>query len=607
MSTAVDISLLVGVAATISLISLILLSYLWRTTPQQFRSRTLLYGASTLGLLAAVLGVLLSGTQTFVLSATLIVSGAHFGLLCAYLAFRQDRGRSLDWRLLLALSAAASLLQTGLAFATRDIALLMITSSVVNVLFCTFAVLDILRLARSNTQLLAILACVPFALIGLCYLMRLGFVLATGDSTLVLMSTAVIAFMLGVASMHWGFVLILERDAWLIAQLKTARRAAETMSRQRTRAFAQINHEIRTPLNGILGLSELLKPHLPAGEGAELLRELQGSGSLLLSIVNEVLDFSKAEAGQIQLESMPIDLSGVLRAVTTQYRRIARSKSVALTLHVTPDPFPAVLGDPTRLNQIFHNLLGNALKFTHAGQITVTLTQAPHDWVSITISDTGIGMTEEQVASLFVPFQQATAETARHYGGTGLGMSIVRMLVDAMQGEIDVTSQPGQGTTITLTLPLPESRLLPAPPEAAGPADQRPPDSRLAILCVDDDPINRLVLEGLLKTFGVQPVMAEDGPSAIRLASTRPFDAYLIDISMPGMDGVQTLEGLRRTGMRAETRSESRPPLAIATTANVLEQDVTSYITVGFDGFLAKPILRQDLEKILLTILDPVT
>jgi signal transduction histidine kinase/ActR/RegA family two-component response regulator len=601
MGTTVDISLLVGVAAALTLISLILLIYLWRTTPAQFRRRTLLYGTSTLCLLAAVLGVLLSGTDTFVLSATLIVGGAHFGILSAYLAFRQDARKALDWRILVLISAGLCLAQTVLALATHDIALLMISSSLVNIAFCIFAVWDLMRLAHARLRLLAFLASLPFVLIGLCYLLRLVLVTIVQDGALAMMSTAVIAFMLGVSSMHWGFVLILDRDAWLIGQLKQARRMTETLSQQRTRAFAQINHEIRTPLNGILGLSELLKPHLPKGEGAELLKELQSSGNLLLSIVNEVLDFSKAEAGHVQLEAMPLDISDVLRAATTQYRRIARSKDVGLDLHISPDPFPAVIGDPTRLNQIFHNLLSNALKFTHAGKIEVSLTHLPQEGVEITISDSGIGMTDEQVASLFVPFQQASVETTRHYGGTGLGMSIVRMLVDAMQGEIRVSSQPGQGTAITLILPLPETRLEQDKDLPAAPVDLPGLDARLAILCVDDDPINRMVLEALLKSFGVQPVVAEDGPEAIRLAGMQHFDAYLVDISMPGMDGIETLRGLRQA-----ERADAHPrPLAIATTANVMEQDVRSYATLGFDGYLSKPILRHDLEKILLTILQP--
>ena len=601
MGTTVDISLLVGVAAALTLISMFLLIYLWRTTPAQFRNRTLLYGASTGGLLAAVLGVLLSGTDTFVLSATLIVAGAHFGVLSAYLAFRHDARRAVDWRALVLLSTALCIAQTALAIWTRDIALLMVSSSVVNIAFCTFAVWDIMRLSHARLRLLAFLATLPFALIGLCYLLRLGLIFTMPDSSLILMSTAIIAFMLGVSSMHWGFVLILERDAWLIGQLKQARRTTESLSQQRTRAFAQINHEIRTPLNGILGLTDLLRPHVTPGEGTDLLKELQTSGNLLLAIVNEVLDFSKAEAGQVQLEAMPLDIADLLRGATTQYRRIARSKNVALELHLAPDPFPAVMGDPTRLNQIFHNLLSNALKFTHAGKIEVTMAHLPAKGVEITICDSGIGMTEDQLASLFVPFKQASADTTRHYGGTGLGMSIVRMLVDAMQGEISVSSKPGQGTAITLVLPLPETRLEQGKPPAANTPHQPLLDARLSILCVDDDQINRMVLEALLKTFGVNPVMAADGPEAIRLAAAHHFDAYLVDISMPGMDGIETLEGLRQT----ETRRDRPRPLAIATTANVLEQDVSTYVTVGFDGYLSKPILRQDLERILLNVLEP--
>ena len=362
-----------------------------------------------------------------------------------------------------------------------------------------------------------------------------------------------------------------------------------------------MNHEIRTPLNGILGLSEMLRPHLPDGEGAALLAELQSSGNLLLSIANEVLDFSKAEAGHVQLESLPIDLREVVQSATGQYRRLAASKNVTLRVDIDPQDFPLVLGDPTRLSQILHNLLSNALKFTRAGEIAIGLTRPQAGTVTISVSDTGIGMTQDQIRTLFLPFQQGSAETTRRFGGTGLGMSIVKMLVDAMDGQIRVESRPGRGTTIAMDLPLPDAPRTSRPvPDTAADRDTAADFANLSILCADDDPINRLVLQALLQMHGIEPVMAEDGHEAVRLACLQGFDAYMIDISMPGMDGVETLMTLRE----GDSRAAGIQPMAVAVTANVMSEDVATYFAAGFDAHLPKPIRREDLDTILRAILS---
>jgi signal transduction histidine kinase/CheY-like chemotaxis protein len=598
MTDALNISLIVGVAALLAAIALILLAYLLRVATAEFRGPVRWYGLSTVCLIAGVLGAWLSATDAFLASAVLVIAGAHFGIMSAYLALRPPRGRAPLWWVLLLVSGGLCLGQAVLALVLRDVGTLILSATVVNVLLCAVAVADLVQAGRARRQGVMLLAAIPFALIGSAYLARLVLMAAQGGDGGLMLGSALIAFALGISSMYWGFVLILKHEAMLRDELRTARRPTEQMALQRSRFFAQMNHEIRTPLNGILGISDLLEPHLQKGEGAELLRELQASGNLLLSIVNEVLDFSKAEAGQMQIEVLPFDLGEVLRSSTAQYRRMAHSRDVELTLDIVPPDLPPVLGDPTRIGQIMHNLLSNALKFTRAGRITVRLARQGPDRIRLQVADTGIGMTEEQLSDLFQPFRQGGADTARLFGGTGLGMSIVKMLVDAMGGAITVESQPGLGTAFTLDLPLPPASAMPlqTPAAAEGSAGDL---AGLTLLCADDDPINRMVLEALLQGFGVVPVMATDGHDAVRLACLARFDAYLIDISMPGMDGVETLEVLRE----GDRHHGADRPLAIAVTANVMRGDVDGYLAAGFDGHMAKPLRREAIEAVLQQIL----
>lgn len=603
MNSEVDFNLLVSVAALLTIVSVMIVYYLLRTTTEEFRATVNWYAGSTLFLVMASVGVLTAGILPFALTAILIITGAHFGVVLAYASFRQVAGSPLRWRPVVILSALACLGQGMLALAGAEVMVLMLTSSLVNGPVALVAGLDIGRRFKNANRAFKVLLMLPFLAIALAYLIRLAIIVMTGDGNLVMIGTAAIAFVLGVASMVWGFTLIIHRETEVNYQLKQARRQAVVLAQQKARFFAQMNHELRTPLNGLLGLSELLKPHVRQGEGESLLRELQRSGELLLSIVNEVLDYSKAEAGKVQLEVLPMDLEEVLENAASQYRRVAASKSVTLSLQVSPSDMPPVLGDPTRLNQVFHNLLSNALKFTRTGEIMVTAVRGTDDLVRFTVSDTGIGMTEEQLKVLFVPFQQASADTTRRFGGTGLGMSIVKMLVETMDGEIHVDSALGRGTTITFILPLPAAPKPKPKKDTGAPSDRSGTYASLEILCADDDPINRLVLQALLESYGVQPVMAEDGHEAVSLGGTRRFDAYVIDISMPGMDGIETLAALRA----ADRRTGQAVPLAIAATANVLSEDVESYLAAGFDAHLPKPIRRADLETLLRSIHDGIS
>ncbi len=604
MNTFVDISLIVGIAAALICISALLVIYLLRTTTERFRLATYWYAGSTFSLFIAVAGVLGARVMPYTVAVVAVIGGAMFGIILAYAAVRQVHSKLMWWKPVIAFAVLATLGQGFLPYREAEVTTLMVTSSVINGPLALLISIDLFRRFKGPRNGFAILFGWPFLILGSTYLLRLVFLAGSESDTPIILSTAVIAFGLGVASMYWGFVLIIQREAELNLQLIEARRHTEVLAEQQARFFAQMNHEIRTPLNGILGIAEVLKPHLRAGEGAKLIRELQRSGQLLLSIVNEVLEYSKASAGKIVLEALPIDIEELLENVTAQHRRVAASKNIQLSLHVFPADMPPVLGDPTRINQIMQNLLSNALKFTREGEISVTATRADagmdSGMIVITVRDMGIGMTQDQLDCLFVPFQQAAADTARRFGGTGLGMSIVQMLVDTMQGTIHAASEPGRGTTITVCLPLPEATLTAADRIIMQGTQDRDSDLKsLQILCADDDPINRLVLEALLEGYGIKPVMAQDGYEAVELALTHDFDAYVIDISMPGMDGVETLATLRDTDCQ-----RNRPrPMAIAATAHVISEDVASYLQAGFDTHLPKPIRRDDLDKMLHSIL----
>lgn len=596
MTTSVDIRLLVGIACTLLVMSLCLAAYLNRTWTERFHRAVNLYGASLGSLTLSAVGVFLSQTAPFVVSTTLLISGAHFGIVLGYLSVHEALRPHRGLRTVLGLAAAICLAQVVLAVIFHDAALLIATSSVVNGLVGFLAATHLWKLASVTAPRLRLLIAAPFYLVGCAYVVRLALLAATDPTKLFVMASSVVAFTLGLMSLYLGFSLIILREAALSVDLRRAREQAEEAMRQRTRFFSQINHELRTPLNGILGLTRMLSAHVQGDTGARTLKDLQSSAALLKTVVDDVLDFAKLESDAVRLESIAFDIEEVIGGMVTQYETLAAEKGVTLRFEPSPDPLGWRMGDPMRLTQILHNILANAVKFTTAGQITVSVRRAEGDAVALSIADTGIGMDDDQLGSLFEPFRQASASTARRFGGTGLGMSIVRMLVDAMDGKITVQSRPGQGTHVDLILPL---ALTAAPLADAGPysAAMAPTMAHgpLRILCVDDDEINRLVLQALLAELSIDAAMAASGAEAVAMARDGLFDVYLIDINMPEMGGVETLAALR--GIDAMRNGPA--PFAVAVTANVMQDDVQSYLQAGFDAHLPKPIVFDDLSKML--------
>jgi CheY-like chemotaxis protein len=353
-----------------------------------------------------------------------------------------------------------------------------------------------------------------------------------------------------------------------------------------------MSHEIRTPMNGVLGMADLLADEALTEKQSRMLSTIRSSGELLMHTISDILDVSKLGAGKITLETIDFSLCDVAREVVDIQNGAAAKKGLRLDLAVQGDG-TCRRGDPHRIAQILHNLLSNAIKFSDRGTVAITVGARGADAIKLTVADNGVGMTEEQASRIFDAYAQADASTTRRSGGTGLGLSIVRGLVERMGGRIDLETAPGEGACFTVTLPLP----------AAAPAahDDRPAQqlgelTALRVLAVDDNEINRMVLDAMLDHLGVETVMVSSGADALTaFADEGPFDAILLDVVMPQMDGPETR---RRLAAIAEERGQRLPPV-IACTAQSLPDEIRVLIEDGFTAHLAKPIDRDAIAGAL--------
>ncbi|MDE2401252.1 MAG: response regulator [Burkholderiales bacterium] len=379
------------------------------------------------------------------------------------------------------------------------------------------------------------------------------------------------------------------------AELASARQESERLSQVKGEFLATMSHEIRTPLNAVLGLAQI-GHQTHDGAARRTFAQILDSGRLLLGIINDILDFSKIEAGKLRIESIPVDLQALLTRATAQVRERAQAQGIELRIHLS-DTLPSTyLSDPLRLEQILLNLLSNAVKFTSQGQIGVSATTRDRQLV-LTVSDTGIGMSAQQAKDLFRPFEQADSSTTRQYGGTGLGLSITKRLVDLLAGEIQVHSEPGQGTRIDVVLPLTTGDHL-APPSQPALALEAPGGQRLAgvrVLAAEDNPLNQLVLREFLTMEGALVTFADNGLMAIDCVERHgpdAFDVVLMDIQMPGMDGYGTTRRL--------TELDPRLPV-IGQSAHAMSDEHTQCLAAGMLTLVVKPL---DLNQLVQTVLQ---
>ncbi len=382
--------------------------------------------------------------------------------------------------------------------------------------------------------------------------------------------------------------------------LRRARDKAQEAAQAKSLFLAAMSHELRTPLSGIIGMQQLaLRETLPPTARSRVSLAL-GHAQALLALINDILDLSKLEAGKMGFESVDFDLRELVRTLIELLDLRAQEAGLSLLADIDADVPRWLRGDPVRLRQILLNLIGNALKFTEVGTVRLRVACGPTETgrllLAIEVEDTGIGIAEEAQRRLFRNFEQADAATARKYGGTGLGLTITRALVDGMQGEISLRSRLGEGSTFRVALPVAPGSPVPARVEEA----IAPFDCRLKVMCAEDSHTNRVIVQAFVEGLGHDVVFVENGLQAVQRCARERFDLVLMDGRMPVMDGLDAARAIRAGGLEA-ARVLDPAIWLVALTANASGDDRDSCLAAGMDDFLAKPLderlLAQSLHR----------
>ena len=377
--------------------------------------------------------------------------------------------------------------------------------------------------------------------------------------------------------------------------LNRAVEEAEAASRAKSQFLAVMSHEIRSPLNGVLGMAQAMEmDELPPAQ-RQRLKVVREAGRVLLNLLNDMLDLSRISAGGMQLEDGVVEAEDMAAAARNLFEGLAADKDLSFDLTLDPAAEGAWRGDPTRVRQIITNLIGNAVKFTDRGQVTLHMT-ADEEGLVLAVTDTGPGIPQSKLGRIFDPFDQLDPSNTRRHGGSGLGLAICRSLVEMMDGRIEVSSVEGVGSTFTVRLPLARAerqdvRAIPEEPRAGSLAGLS-----LRILAAEDNPMNQLVLTTLMGALGLAPYIVANGEEAVRAYEREPWDLILMDVQMPVMDGPTATAAIRDL-----ERREGRPRTPIiALTANAMHHQLDAYAQCGMDAVVSKPIEASALIEAIL-------